>query len=149
MSRPLPTRPKRRQPERTEQAHIINLLGSVATKTYVLGTTRAKRCHECGAFSRDMSTRQTPGIGDVVTYLPRPPLPSQDGSSYPNGCEVWIEVKAPGGKPSEAQDEHAALCLARGIPHITGGLTAVVQFLVRGGWLKPENVGHYHLTKES
>jgi hypothetical protein len=35
------------------------------------------------------------------------------------------------------------LCTTALMPHLVGGVNEVVTFLVRGGWLKADNVPHY------
>ena len=143
-----------RQPERQEQSGVITALlpfaerrpdppaGTNWTKPiqalaiYTLGSTRASRCGHCGEYSTDMSTRQTPGLSDVLAFL-RPPAAGQPSVG------LWVEVKAERNRPSREQREFAAFCALAGWAHVTGGVTEVVRFLVIGGWVPAENVPHY------
>lgn len=159
--RPLPgQRRKPVQRERREQSDILKVLAPVSDKVYVLGTTRMPKCSNCGQVlaRAHFSTRQTPGISDVYAMLKKPTYrrePGIVGESrefhadppffIPAPTAVWVEVKAGKNKPTADQEEFAALCAARGIAHVTGGVNAVIGFLVAGGWLKIENVPHYRL----
>src|SRR5688572_7830522 len=61
------------QLEKLEQTHIIQLIKSLGGRVYVLGTrrSRGKRCQNCGTFvPEDQGTRQTPGVSDLITFLP-------------------------------------------------------------------------------
>jgi hypothetical protein len=122
-----------RVPEKTEQAHIVQLLRSIGGAVYVLGTRRPS-----GDFQ---GTRQTPGIGDIFALLPKPPLPAPTGEG--KACGVWIEVKASGGRLRTEQAAFRDQCIAAAVPHVVGGLNQVIEFLIAGGWLKAENVPHY------
>lgn len=124
-ARGVPEPVKRRQPERAEQAAIVSLLRKVGASVYVLGTTRAK-----GDFQ---GTRQTPGLGDLFCVLPMP----RTSPPSPFGCTpLWIEVKAPNGRPSEAQKIFRLDCQRAGLHHVLGGVDAVIAFLAEGGWVR-------------
>jgi len=133
---------KPQQRERIEQGHIANLLASIGAKVYILGTTRIWACPNCKERlpASHMTTRQTPGLADVYAFLPVPTFPSKLRPPFlvPPGA-VWTEVKANGGKPSEAQKLFAALCQTRGIAHVIGGVSEVMNFLIDGGWLSEVN----------
>jgi len=122
---------KARVTEKIEQAHLIKLLRSVGGRVYVLGTRRRAEDFQ--------GTMQTPGIGDVYALLPAPPLRHEDGRP----CSLWVEVKARGGRLRPEQAAFREQCLAAGVPHVVGGLDAVIAFLVDGGWLKANWVPHY------
>jgi hypothetical protein len=113
----------RRHPERDEQREIVKLLRTIGAAVYVLGTTRRKGDHP--------GTMQTPGIPDIYAILPAPAY-----RPLRRGMGVWIEVKAKGGRLRPEQAGFAAHCCAWDIPHVVGGLDAVIDFLVSGGWVK-------------
>jgi len=121
----------RRQPERAIQAHIVRLLCHVGCEVYVLGTTRQR-----GDY---MGTMQTPGLPDLIAFLPRA-----------MGV-LFVEVKAPGGRLRPEQAEFRDLVLAcreahLGVHYATGGLDAVILLLMQLGLLKPDQVASYHTT---
>lgn len=111
--------------EKHEQADGIKLLELVGAKVYVLGTRRKRGDHQ--------GTMQTPGIPDVLAFLPTPPM-LEDGSWK----AVWFEFKrAKGGKLSEAQEEFQTYCRAASVDHVVAhGSGAVADYLKKGGWLK-------------
>jgi hypothetical protein len=125
----------RRQPERVEQRQIVNLLRSLGATVYVLGTTRRQGDH--------MGTMQTPGIPDLWAFLP-----ARSGVSTLYLC-LWVEVKAPGGRLRPEQRAFRDQCTARGVPHVVGGVDAVIAWLIDAGYLLPQNVAHYHRPKET
>lgn len=120
---------KRKQPERKEQAAIIQLLRSVGAATYVIGTTRPRTDSHHG-------TCQTPGLPDVLAFIPTPCAPSLSR-------QVWFEVKAPAGRMSPFQEAFRANCRLAGVAHVVGGLDAAIAFLTDGGWLKADSLPHY------
>jgi len=128
------------QPEKAEQAKGVALLRSLGAAVYVLGTRRAggARCHQCGGFvPGDQGTRQTPGIPDVLAFLPAP-----RGSSLV-GCQLWWEAKRPdGGRASAPQHAFAANCAASGIAHCLGDANALVAWLIAHQYLRPDQVAH-------
>lgn len=146
---PRRTRPRRpagpRVLEKTEQAHIIQTIGQVRGKVYVLGTRRPKGDYQ--------GTRQTPGIPDLLVFLP----PSPGSRTVMNGCsgpsvewrQVWIEAKAAGGRLRPEQVVFAHHCLSAGVDHIVGGLDAVIAWLIREGYLNRDQVAHYRLPSEA
>src|SRR5688572_12867492 len=112
----------RQQPEKQEQAAIVKLLKLLGASVYVIGTVRRK-----GDYQGSM---QTPGIPDLYCVL------NFFGKPKPYKA-VWIEVKAKGGKLSEAQRTFKAEtdALAPALYHIVGGIDDVQNWLVDHGWL--------------
>lgn len=143
-------RPRRKpgQHESVEQTHILNLLRSVGGEVWVLGTRRTQLCWKCKAPTRDMSTRQTPGIADIFCILPAPPLaPRTPAPLWWPGLPVpvWVEAKRGDGlgRLSAPQEHFRDRCGVASLPHVAGTLMDVTAFLMRHGWLKPDNVPHY------
>ena len=118
------------QREKIIQQQVVNLLRSLGCGVYVLGTRRRQ-----GDYP---GTAQTPGIGDIFTFLPRRPI---DDCVLP-AC-LWLELKAPGGRRSPEQVAFGDACERSGVPYVTGGLDDVIAWLVTAGYLKPENLPHY------
>ena len=115
-----------RTPEKVVQAQIVKLLKQVGARVYVLGTRRAKGDHQ--------GTRQTPGVPDVIAFVPRkygPPGDPQDEWTH-----LYIEVKADGGRMRAEQLEFARYCGLAHVRHIVGGLDPVIAVLVEHGRLK-------------
>lgn len=113
-ARDLSGKARRQQPERAEQKAILDLLKLVHAEVWVLGTTRKR-----GDWQ---GTRQTPGICDVLAFIPR------------TNARAWyelvaIETKAPGGRLSSAQKRFRAACERAGVEHIVGGVDAVLAWL--------------------
>jgi hypothetical protein len=119
----------RRHPERVIQAHIVRLLHHVGCQVYTLGTTRRRGDYQ--------GTMQTPGLPDVLAFLPRA-----------LGV-LFVEVKAPKGRLRPEQALFRELCMAlvaSQVYHVTGGLDAVMLRLMQVGLLKPDQVAFYHTT---
>ena len=116
--------PTPRQPavsEKQEQAAIVKLLRSVGGWVYVLGTRRRKGDHP--------GTMQTPGLPDLFAFVP---------NRHP-GTEriaLWVEVKTPTGRPSEAQSDFEHGCKVSGTHHVMGGCDDVAQWLKWNGLLR-------------
>lgn len=127
------------QRERLEQAQGVDLLRKIGATVYVSGTTRMKACWKCGAQTRDMSTRQTPGIADVLAFLPMPAFPLVT----PRSLVLFWEAKAPGGRLRPEQAEFRDVALASGASHVLGPFDALVAFLLEGGWVRDSSVPHY------
>ena len=120
-------------PEKVEQAHIVQLLRAIGASVYVLGTRRPR-----GDFH---GTRQTAGLPDVLSILPR-------------GLGVlFVEVKATGGRlrPEQAQfrDQCGTCAEPYRVHHVVGGLSDVMFHLMHLGLLKAEDVPHYRMRNES
>ena len=116
-----------RVPEKAEQAHIVQLLFSINAAVWVLGTRRPR-----GDYG---GTCQTPGVPDLVAFLPS----TRDRATR----QVWIECKAAGGRLRSEQQQFKTLCETAGVPHIVGGLDAVIAWLCAEGYVKAESFPHY------
>jgi hypothetical protein len=120
----------RRWREKDEQAAIVKLCEMVGGKVYVLGRPPRHDAVYKG-------TGQTPGIPDLLVHLP---------SRGANGMwtaahQVWVEVKARGGRLRPEQRGFRDFCELAGIPHIVGGLDAVVRYLGERGYVKETPMG--------
>lgn len=126
---------------KAEQRHVTALYRAVGGDVYELGTTRSRggRCLRCAAFvpNRDMSTRQTPGIPDLLVFLP----PRGDQPSV----QLWHEVKAGRGRLSPEQQKFRSWCQAAHVEHVTGGVDDAITYLVGHGRLRADQVPHYRL----
>ena len=145
---PVTQTPRRQRPQRpagprvlekAEQAHIIQTIRTLGGTVYEIGTKRPKGDYQ--------GTRQTPGIPDLVVFLPLTKM-------GPDGCctvwrQVWIEVKAAGGRLRPEQAAFRDLSLAACVDHIVGGLDAVIAWLMREGYLNRDQVAHYRLPVEA
>lgn len=138
-----------------EQRHVELLLASVGGRVYRVGTRRRRGDYQ--------GTMQTPGLADLRAFLPharliRLPAYNCDECArhlivnhidpkHPTACERFdvleVEVKSGAGKLSAEQREYRALCLAAGMSYVSGGVDAVVAWLVGGGYLDPKNIAHY------
>lgn len=120
-----------RVPEKAEQRHIVQLTRSIGGEVWELGTTRPG-----GDFR---GTCQTPGMSDLVLFVPR----------LPHGRElVFVEVKGQGGRLRPEQEQFRAACLAAGATHLVGGLDTYIEFLVGRGLVKASAFPHYRQPKE-
>jgi hypothetical protein len=119
----------RRQPERAIQAHVAALLRHVGADVYVLGTTRRRGDYH--------GTMQTPGLPDLLAFLPR------------GGGLLAVECKAPGGRLRPEQETFRTACLACEAPflthHVVGGLDAVIAYLIDLGLLRADQVAASHI----
>jgi hypothetical protein len=115
-----------RVPERVVQRQIVQALRAVGAKVYIIGTVHA------GEPGR-MTTRMTPGIPDLFTFLPM-----RDGVG-PRA--LWIEVKSTGGRLRPEQAEFRDLCHGAGGAHIVGGLDDVLAYLQQWGYVR--EAAHY------
>jgi len=133
----------RQQPEKVEQARIVQLAASLGAKYYVLGTrrSRGKPCPSCGTFvPEDQGTRQTPGLPDLELFLKRPPA----RPDYPHArLQLRWEVKAPGGRRSTDQEEFATWAADAGVEYGCGAYDDFVGWCIRNGYLSAQNVPHY------
>ena len=120
-----------RVPENVVQQHIVTLLRTLGAKVYVLGTRR-------GRGERDHGTHQTPGLPDLLAFLPR----------LNRRRQVWIEVKAVGGRLRPAQVVFQGLAHEADVDHLVGDLDVVIAWLLFHGYLKKSQVPHYRLPAE-
>lgn len=153
--RRLPARPKQRPAkagrvlEKTEQAHIQQLLTSIGGMVYVLGTrrSRGKPCPKCQTFvPEDQGTRQTAGVADLIAFLPpRPTDPRNLLPEFRTGRPVllFVECKADGGRLSPEQRVFRNHCLDAEVAHVVGGLNAVIAWLIPRHYVKAEQFPHY------
>jgi hypothetical protein len=114
--------------EKTEQAQTVQLLTAIGAAVYTIGTRRPRgtRCPSCGTFvAESQSTRQTPGIPDVLAFLPRPPI-----------GVVFIEQKRSGGRLSPAQEAFRARCAVAGLAHLVGTRDHVIAWLTEYGYVR-------------
>ena len=117
-----------RVPERVVQQQIVHLLRSLGAQVWVLGTTRRRGDYH--------GTMQTPGICDVVAFVPRAGL-------------LMVECKAKGGRLRPEQSHFRACCREHGVAHVVGGVDEVVAWLVGQGILRADAVAHYRGSPES
>lgn len=75
-------------------------------------------------FSQGRKTRQTPGIPDLLIFVPGRFLP------------WWHETKAPGGKQSPAQVTWQARCETVGMSYVLGGLPEALAHLKLVGLMR-------------
>lgn len=114
-----------RIPERVVQRQIVHLLRSVGAQVWVLGTVRPR--------GDTPGTRQTPGICDVVAFVPRAGL-------------LMVECKAKGGRLRPEQSHFRDCCLEHHVAHVVGGVDEVVAWLVAQGILRADAVAHYRVA---
>jgi hypothetical protein len=128
-----PDAPKRRKaPERYVQAAIVKLLRALGAHVYVLGTTRKRGDHP--------GTMQTPGIPDLIVFMP-----GRNGAPLDKrSVHLYIEVKAPGGKPSLPQKMFATLCTDADVVHLLGGVDDVIAWLIDNSYMRPDQVACHH-----
>lgn len=115
-----------RVPEKAVQAAIVELLEALGGTVYVLGTKRRKGDYH--------GTMQTPGIPDLLAFLPQPP----DVNSRIEARQLWVEVKAHGGKLRKEQREFAEHCYDAEVEHLVGGVDVVIQWATEAGYLVPQ-----------
>ena len=124
--------PRARVAEKTEQAHIVSTLRMIAghDAVFTLGTVRKRGDHP--------GTMQSPGLPDVVAFLPsrRPP------GETPRRVLLCVECKADGGRLSPQQVVFRNLCHDAEIAHVVGTFNAVIQWLCERGYAKPESFSH-------
>ena len=136
-----------RVPEKAVQPQVVQLLKSIGGRVWVLGTRRSRfaRCDNCGAAvvlkgKRHHSTRQTPGVADVLAFMP--PRPPRE-----RWLLLFVEAKAAGGRLRDEQALFRELCLGADVAHVVGDLDAVIGWCVERGYLKRENVPWYRFPK--
>ena len=115
--------------EKVVQAHIRALLMAVGGKVYTIGRPPRRDAAYKG-------TGQTPGIPDLLVHLP---------ARVSDAHQLWVEVKAKGGKLSGEQASFRDFCGMAGIAHVVGGLDEVIGYLAERGYVDPRNVPHYRV----
>jgi len=118
-----------KHPERAIQSHIVQLLRSLGGDVWELGTTRSTRDFHMG-------TRQTPGLPDVIAFLPVRPAAKR---------MLIVEAKAPGGRLRPQQKLFRECCQASSVDHVVGGLDEVIAWLIVYGYLKRDQVAHFRI----
>lgn len=120
-----------RVPEKHVQQNIVQLLRSIGAAVYVIGRPPRKT-------TARMGTGQTPGIPDLLVHLPQgPTVKTSVGLKFTmDAHELWIEVKAKGGRLRPEQASFRDFCVLAGIPHVVGGLDEVVTYLHERGYVK-------------
>jgi hypothetical protein len=114
-----------RQTEKGVQVAVVQLLRAIRSQVYVLGTRRRRGEHQ--------GTMQTPGLPDVIAFLPRA-----------LGV-VFVEVKAPSGRLRPEQAAFRESCLALSydggsVYHVVGGVDALLPLLRGLNLVRPENI---------
>ena len=108
--------------EKEIQADIVKMLRSVGAGVYRIGTTRKKGDYQ--------GTMQTPGIADLLAFVP---VPLAASTLVTRCVQLWIEVKRPGGGLSAAQNLFRYQAQAAGCEYVVGGVDEVLDWLkVRG-----------------
>jgi len=148
----VPARSPRKKPEqheKKEQAWGTGLLTSIGAKVYTIGTRRpaGSRCPQCRAFvpNPDQSTRQTPGIADVLAILPARDTGNPMAPMRRN--ILWWEAKRPDGegRESDAQEEFRLLIAQTATHHCLGSFDDLIAWLVQYGYVLEKNLPHYRI----
>lgn len=115
---------RRQQPEKAQQEQGIALLRSLGGAVFRLGGHRRSSDYQ--------GTMQTPGLPDVMAFLPH------RGS----GVRTFVcwEVKAPGGRLRPEQLAFQTHCFDAGVAHVAGDLTALMHWLVSAGFLRADQL---------
>lgn len=119
-----PTLP--RVSEKAEQTAIVKALRLVGGQVYVVGTVRPK-----GDFH---GTCQTPGIPDLMCFLPPPPH-GRSPRHY-HHVFLFVEVKARGGRLRHEQLAFAESCTAANVWDLVGDADVVLAWLTAHGYLR-------------
>jgi hypothetical protein len=122
--------------EKFEQAAIVRLLLSMGAEVFVLGTRRPRhtRCRSCGAaVPESQTTRQSPGLPDLLVYLKRP------GGERKLDLLV-IECKKFGTKLRPDQIRFKQFSERADVKHVVGTYDDVLRYLVATGYLPPQAV---------
>lgn len=130
--------------EKFEQQDIAHLLRSIGGKVYTLGTRRprGKKCPTCATFvAESQGTRQTPGVADLLAFLPT----RWSGIASGPYRQLMVEAKSEAGSMTPEQKEFRELCLKAGVAHVHGTLDDVIAWLLKEGYLKPSQVPHYRV----
>lgn len=130
-------RPPRRL-EKHEQLDAQRLFAQLGGTVYVIGTRRprGRKCPSCHTFVPEhQGTCQTPGIADLLVFLPR--------RGAPGLVAVFVEMKATDGRLRAAQADFRAQCQAANLPHVTGTFEEVLAWLVAEGYVRADGLAHY------
>ena len=121
------TTPRRRpvQREAIQQEQGIALLRSLGATVYRLGVRRRATDHQ--------GTGMSEGLPDVLAFVPVRGVPAT------RTFVAW-EVKASGGRLRPEQIEFQARCFEAGVAHVTGDLTALMQWLVGAKFLRADQL---------
>lgn len=139
----------RQRPESIEQTNIVRTVEMLGGKCYVLGTKRGTvRCIHCAKPTPEhQGTKQTPGVSDVLAFLPHRKL------ATPSTVLVFVEVKAEAranhkhGGMSAEQVEFREWCLAAAQHHVVGGFNAFANWLIAQGFCSEQSFAHYRVAK--
>lgn len=115
-------------PEKIEQAETVRLLELLGAAVYVLGTHRpgGRPCPTCRAWVPEhQGTCQTPGLPDLLVFLPGPVRPI-----------LFIEQKAAGGRLSPPQVAFQDLVRSSSATHVSGTAAEVTVYLEHHGLLR-------------
>ena len=124
----------RRRLEKDEQALTVQTLEAIGAAVYVLGTRRprGRNCPKCGTFvAEHQGTCQTPGIADLVVFLPAP-----RGAAGGVRPILFVEQKAVDGRFSPRQKEFRKLAEASPASYVAGTVDDVVRFLEARGYVR-------------
>lgn len=133
---------KLRVPEKAVQGHIVSALRTIGARVYILGRPglRDRRCPKCHQAVRvEHGTRQTAGLADLLAFLPeaRYAVPAEYGATWrTQPHQLWVEVKAEGGRRSLEQKLFADDCTMAKQAYLTGGLDVVLEYLKAHGYLR-------------
>lgn len=111
--------------EKQEQAAGVKLLRLLRAEVYTLGTVRARGDHP--------GTRQTPGLPDVLCFLPAPPRWGADPQE--RRLVVW-EVKCVGGRVSPEQRRFAEVVRDARIDYVLGTAAELARWLAAEGYIE-------------
>ena len=128
-----------RVPEKAEQAHGVQLVRSIGGTAYVLGGHRRRTDHQ--------GTMQTPGIPDVMFFLPPPP----SVFTPPHTLRLFLfwECKAAGGTLRPEQRLFEQLCQDAKISHLVGPFDALILWLAQNGYVTADSFPHYRQPSAS
>jgi hypothetical protein len=119
--------------EKTEQANTVQLFATIGADVYQLGTRRprGRPCPCCGTFvSEFQGTCQTPGISDLVVFLP-----GHAGGDGPRPV-LFLEQKASGGRFSPAQTHFRDVVQRSTAEYAAGTVDDVIAWLEQRGYLR-------------
>jgi len=127
---------KMRISEKVVQAHIVQLLRSIGGIVYVMGTRRRREDFH--------GTMQTPGIPDVMAFLPRRPV-----AGIVRPILLFVECKAAGGRLRQEQLAFQSLCQDAAIEHVVGDLDDLIAWLTGRHYVTSAQFPHCRQPKAS